>query len=212
MISSYPTTLANAVALRKTPDMSEPVRIAVLLSGTGRTLRNLLERIEAGSLNARIEVVISDRTDSPGLTHARVASIRTEVVSPNSEMSDRIFAICREENVQLVCMAGFLRLLKIAPDFSTRVLNIHPAMLPAFGGKGMYGHRVHEAVLASGATESGCTVHIADSVYDHGPIVLQLKVPVLPGDTTATLAERVFAVECEAYPRAIQMWAESIMK
>jgi phosphoribosylglycinamide formyltransferase 1 len=107
----------------------------------------------------------------------------------------------------LVCLAGWLNLLPIPDDFHHRVLNIHPALLPAFGGKGMYGRRVHEAVLAAGIRESGCTVHFADNSYDTGPILVQKRVPVLASDTPDTLAARVFAAECAAYPEAIRMAA-----
>ena len=105
-------------------------------------------------------------------------------------------------------MAGFLQFLLVPDDFQDRVMNIHPALIPAFSGKGFYGHHVHEAVIAAGVKESGCTVHFADNEYDHGPILLQRTVPVLPEDTPATLAERVFAAECEAYPEAIRLFAE----
>jgi len=106
--------------------------------------------------------------------------------------------------IDLVLLAGFVHLYLFPPKWAGRVLNIHPALLPRFGGKGFYGRRVHEAVLRSGARESGCTVHFADERYDHGPIILQKKVPVLPGDTPESLAERVFQAECEAYPEAIR--------
>ncbi|MCI0703467.1 MAG: phosphoribosylglycinamide formyltransferase, partial [Planctomycetia bacterium] len=111
-------------------------------------------------------------------------------------------------NPDLVCFAGWLHLLPIAPDFHHKVLNIHPALLPAFGGKGMYGHHVHEAVLNYGAKVSGCTVHFADDTYDTGPILVQRAVPVKEEDTPDTLAARVFAAECEAYPEAIRLIAE----
>jgi folate-dependent phosphoribosylglycinamide formyltransferase PurN len=109
-------------------------------------------------------------------------------------------------------MAGFLQLLRIPDDFAGRVLNIHPALLPAFGGQGMYGRRVHKAVLAAGVKESGCTVHVADNEYDHGPIVLQRTVEVRPDDTPEALADRVFAAECEAYPEAIRLFAEGKLR
>jgi phosphoribosylglycinamide formyltransferase 1 len=113
----------------------------------------------------------------------------------------------RHANPDLVCLAGWLHLLPIPDDLRHRVLNIHPSLLPAFGGKGMYGRHVHEAVLAYGAKVSGCTVHFADDSYDTGPILVQKCVPVLTGDTPDTLAARVFAAECEAYPEAIRLIA-----
>jgi folate-dependent phosphoribosylglycinamide formyltransferase PurN len=107
-----------------------------------------------------------------------------------------------------VCLAGFLQLLRIPEDFAHRVMNIHPALLPAFGGKGMYGRHVHETVLAYGAKISGCTVHFADNEFDHGPVILQRSAPVLTDDTPGSLAARVFEQECQAYPAAIRLFAE----
>jgi len=181
-----------------------PLRLGVLLSGTGRTLANLVDRIARGTLHAKIAVVISDRPGVLGLTRAREAGLPAFVTRDPEET----FAILRAHRVDLVCLAGYLRLLRIPPDFTGRVLNIHPALLPKFGGKGFYGHRVHEAVLAAGERESGCTVHVCDERYDEGEILVQKRVPVLPGDDPDTLAARVFAAECEAYPEAIALWAE----
>ena len=118
--------------------------------------------------------------------------------------SEHVFEVCDAAGVDLVCLAGWLQLLQIPPRWAGRGLNIHPALLPKFGGQGMYGRRVHEAVLAAGERESGCTVHVVTDAYDAGPIVLQRRCPVLPGDTPDTLAARVFAQECEAYPEAIK--------
>jgi phosphoribosylglycinamide formyltransferase-1 len=124
-----------------------------------------------------------------------------------SSFQERVWDAVRSHEPDLVCLAGWLHLVPIPDDFRHRVLNIHPALLPAFGGKGMYGRHVHEAVLAYGAKVSGCTVHFADNEYDHGPIVLQRVVPVLDDDTPETLAERVFEQECLAYPEAIRLFA-----
>ena len=120
--------------------------------------------------------------------------------------------ILRRRRVELACMAGFLKLWRIPADFKGRVMNIHPALLPDFGGRGFYGHRVHEAVLSSGAGESGCTVHFADNEYDHGPIILQRRVPVLAEDTPESLADRVFEQELVAYPEAIRLFAAGRLK
>jgi phosphoribosylglycinamide formyltransferase-1 len=193
--------------------MGEPIRLAVLLSGGGTTLQNLLDRIADGRLRARVVLVVSNRSDAFGLTRAEGAGIPTAVVSrkehPSHEtFSRQIFALCRQARADLVCLAGFLQLLQVPDDFRGRVMNIHPALIPAFCGKGYYGHHVHEAVLASGAKVSGCTVHFADNEYDHGPIILQRTVPVLDDDTADTLAARVFEQECEAYPEAIRLFAE----
>jgi phosphoribosylglycinamide formyltransferase-1 len=182
------------------------VRLVVLISGGGTTLQNLLDRTRDGRLAAEVVGVVSSRADVPGVERAKAAGIPVTVVErkPSDTFSDRVFAAVRTFAPDLVCLAGWLHLVRIPSDFRMRVLNIHPALLPAFGGKGMYGRRVHEAVLASGAKVSGCTVHFADDTYDTGPVILQKTVPVLDDDTPETLATRVFAAECEAYPEAIR--------
>jgi phosphoribosylglycinamide formyltransferase-1 len=183
--------------------------IAVLLSGGGTTLQNLIDRIAAGDLPARIVQVVSSRADAFGVERARRAGLRVEIVSrrafPDVEsLSQQTFDVCRTAGARLVCLAGYLQLLRIPDDYRMRVLNIHPALLPAFGGKGMYGHHVHEAVLEFGAKVSGCTVHFVDDQYDHGPIVAQQVVEVRDDDTPDSLAARVFAAECEVYPVVIR--------
>lgn len=186
-----------------TPDADNPLRLGVLLSGTGRTLVNLCARIAAGALAAEVVVVISDRPGVLGLQHARRAGLPAFVTRD----ARTTFDLLREHRVDLVLLAGYLRLLPIPADFAGRVLNIHPALLPKFGGKGMYGHRVHAAVLAAKEPESGCTVHFCDDQYDHGAILLQRRVPVFEDDDEDRLAARVFEAECEAYPAAIAAWA-----
>ena len=193
--------------------MNEPIRLAVLLSGQGTSLQNLLDRIADGRLAAEVVLVVSNRFDAFGLERARRAGVPTAVVersecASRDEFGRRIFDLCREAKVDLVCLGGFLQLLPIPDDFAGRVMNIHPALIPAFCGKGFYGHRVHEAALEMGVKVSGCTVHFADNVYDHGPIILQRVVPVLDNDTPDTLAARVFEQECEAYPEAVRLFAE----
>jgi phosphoribosylglycinamide formyltransferase-1 len=188
------------------------VDLAVLLSGGGRTLQNFIDQIAAGKLDARIRVVVSSRRDAAGVRRAREAGIPCHVVErrrfgSGEEFSAAITEVLEPYAVDLVLLAGFLQLYLFPDKYRGRVLNIHPGLLPRYGGRGMYGHHVHEAVLAAGDTESGCTVHLADHEYDHGPIVLQRRVPVLPGDTPETLAERVFAAECEAYPEAVRLFA-----
>ena len=191
--------------------------IAVLISGGGTTLQNLIDRIDAGRLPARIVQVVSGRTDAFGLERARRAGLPVEVVPrrafPNiAEFSERTFGLCRAAGAELVVLAGYLQLLQIPDDYRHKVLNIHPALLPSFGGKGMYGQHVHEAVLAYGAKVTGCTVHFADNEYDHGPIILQRPVPVLDDDTPDTLGQRVFDAECDAYPEAIHLFADGRLK
>jgi phosphoribosylglycinamide formyltransferase-1 len=188
-----------------------PHRLAILLSGSGRTLENLLDEIGAGRLAASIEVVVSNRSDVRGVEVARRAGVPTHVLPKGSKSpaawSDEIFAVCRTARADLVVMAGFLQLVEIPADFAGRVINIHPALLPAFGGRGFHGMHVHRAVLARGCTVSGCTVHLVDNEYDHGRILLQKTVPVLPDDTPESLAARVFAEECRALPEAIRRFA-----
>ena len=187
------------------------LRLAVLLSGSGRTLENLLACIRAGTLPAEIGVVVSSRGDVRGVEIARAAGLPVHVLPPRDRppaaWSADIFDRCRAAAADLVVLAGFLHLVEIPPDFADRVINIHPSLLPAFGGRGFYGMHVHRAVLAAGATGSGCTVHLVDGEYDHGRILLQERVPVLADDTPESLAARVFAAECRALPEAIRRLA-----
>ncbi len=188
----------------------KPLRLAVLLSGTGRTLVNLQERIVAGRLDAVIEVVISSRAGVFGIERANELGLRCEVVDRRSLSREAFQSGITDAigSVDLVVMAGFLSLWQIPAQYTSSVINIHPALLPEFGGAGMYGHRVHEAVIQSGKNESGCTVHYCDNEYDHGPIILQRRVSVDQCETPDTLADKVFDQECIAYPQAIQLFAE----
>ena len=183
-----------------------PAKLAVLISGSGSTLQNLIDRIADGSLPATIVSVVASRRGILGIERAERVGLPVTVIErkPADTFSERTFAAIRESGADLVILAGWLHLLLIPADFENRVLNIHPSLLPAFGGPGMYGRHVHEAVLISGAKVSGCTVHFADNSYDTGPILLQREVPVLEGDTPETLAARVQAAECTAYPEAIR--------
>jgi phosphoribosylglycinamide formyltransferase 1 len=190
-----------------------PFRIAVLISGGGTTLNNLIEKISLGSLRVEIALVVSSAPDARGLQFAQDAGIPAEVVQrkdfrSQDDFSKAVFACCRHARVDLVVMGGFLKRLTIPEDFANRVTNIHPGLIPAFCGQGYYGHHVHEAVLEYGAKLSGCTVHFADNQYDHGPVIQQKAVPVLDDDTPETLAARVFEAECEVYPEAIQLIAD----
>lgn len=195
-----------------TRPLDRPIRLGVLISGAGTTLVNFLRRIEAGQLRAEIPIVIGSRPKIGGLEHAQKAGIRAEVVARKQcksveDFSDRIFSSLREARVDLVVLSGFLSLIRIPEDFTNRVLNIHNALIPSFCGKGLYGLKVHTAALARGVKLSGCTVHFADNLYDHGPIIVQKAVPVLEDDTPETLAARVFEAECEAYPEAIRLFS-----
>jgi phosphoribosylglycinamide formyltransferase-1 len=190
-----------------------PLPIAVLISGGGTTLRNLLQRAAAGLLCVDIKLVISNTAKAGGLQFAAEADLPARIIRPGAyataaAFSEAIFQACRDAEVQLVVMAGFLKHVLVPPDFEHRVTNIHPGLIPAFCGQGYYGLRVHQSVLEYGAKVSGCTVHFVDNQYDHGPIILQRVVPVHDDDTSHTLAARVFEAECEAYPQVLQWIAE----
>ena len=184
--------------------------IAVLVSGGGRSLENLAEQIAAGDLDARIALVLSNRADAFALERARRLGLEAVAV-PHGEhasaedFSRAVFEEIESRDCELVVLAGFLRLLLLPRDWVGRVLNIHPALLPAFGGKGFYGDRVHRAVLEAGVRETGCTVHYVTNEYDAGPNVLQRRIPVQPGETAEHLAGRVFEEEKLALPEACRL-------
>lgn len=195
---------------------ASPLPIGVLLSGGGSTLANLLERLADGRLRGlRIAVVISSRADVRGVEIARAANLPTQVIRPRDhagpgEFSDAITACLAGAGVQLVAMAGFLSFWQIPPQFAGRVINIHPSLLPSFGGAGMHGLRVHDAVIAAGVRETGASVHVADNeAYDHGPVLARVRVPVDPTDTPETLAQRVLTAERELYPFVLQQIADN---
>ena len=189
-----------------------PIRLGVLISGGGRTLLNLVEHIEAGLLPAEVTSVLTSR-DCPGVQRAAEVGLGCRIIPRNDfdsheAFSETVFAELREQQVDLVVLAGFLSLLRIPDDFLYRVINVHPALIPAFCGHGNYGSRVHRAAIERGVKVSGCTIHFADQQYDHGPIILQKAVPVLDDDTADSLAARVFEAECEVYPEAIKLLLE----
>ena len=192
--------------------LDRPIRLAVLISGGGTTLANLSAKIRDKKLDAEINLVIASRPNCGGVPRAAELGLRCEVIQRKSfptvdEFSATIFSQCRQAEVDLVICGGFLALLTIPADFLGRIMNIHPALIPSFSGKGFHGSHVHEAVLKRGCKVSGCTVHFVDGEYDHGPIILQHTVPVLDDDTATELAARVFAAECDALPEAIRMFA-----
>ena len=178
-----------------------------MISGGGRTLLNLLVRCRAGELRADLALVIASRA-SPGVDRAREQGVPVEVI-PGRIPAPELEKLLQKHRVDWVVLAGYLNLVDIPASYRGRVINIHPALLPRFGGKGMYGRKVHEAVLAAGERESGCTVHLADEEYDRGRIILQRRCPVYPEDTPETLGERVFELELDAYPDALKMLLES---
>ncbi len=172
----------------------------------------LIEACHARKVPAEIVLVVSPKADSPAAIRAEELGVAVSVLSAKSETySDDLAQVLAQSEVEWICLAGYMTKLpgNVLASYPARVLNIHPALLPKFGGKGMYGHHVHEAVIHAGETESGCTVHIVTEEYDEGPIVLQLRCPVLPEDSPETLAERVLKLEHEAYPRALNGVIES---
>jgi len=189
------------------------VRLAILLSGGGTTMVNIHEQIQAGRLNAEIAVVVSSRAQVKGVERARGIGLEPVIIRKKDhpdieEFSARIKDTLDEAKVDLVIQAGWLCLWLIPPEYENRVMNIHPALLPSFGGQGMWGRHVHEAVLAAGCKISGCTVHFCTNEYDKGPIIVQRSCPVEPDDDADSLAGRVFEQECIAYPEAIKLFAE----
>lgn len=194
-----------------------PIKLAVLLSGSGTTLQNLVDEIAAGRLDAQIVAVIGSRDGLMGVDRARAANLSTHIVNPKAcespaAFSEQVFSICRDAKADLVVMAGWLCLLNFPNDFSGRVMNIHPALLPSFGGKGMFGQRVHQAVLDHGCKVSGCTVHFVDATYDTGPIVIQRTCEVRDDDDAHALAARVFEEEKRAYPEAIRLFQRGALR
>lgn len=188
-----------------------PIPTAVFLSGGGRTLSNLIDQSD---LPIDIRLVISSSAKVKGVEVAKNAGIETIVVRKTKELSDEaychaMFDPCVAAGAELVVMAGFLKHVIIPDGFENKVINIHPSLLPAFGGEGMYGNRVHQAAIDRGVQISGCTVHYVDNQYDNGPIVLQKSCEVKAADTATSLAARVFDLECEALPEAIQKIART---
>ncbi len=193
--------------------MKDPLPLVVLISGTGSTLQHLIEQIRQGHLSARIVKVISSRAHVLGVERAKQAHLPTEIISRKSFSSWEDFATATFDSIQqteaqYVILAGYMQRLMIPRAYENRVLNIHPSLLPAFGGQGMYGHHVHEAVLEYGAKVTGCTVHFVDEEYDHGPIIAQTPVWVEAEDTPESLAARVQQAERALYPEVIQALAE----
>ena len=192
--------------------MTRKLRLGVLVSGGGRTMLNIADCIDRGDLPASVAVVISSCNEAAAVHRARDRGFDVRVAlqknfTDEKEMHDAITSLLLEHLVDLVCLSGYMRWYRVDSSFEQRVMNVHPALLPDFGGQGMYGRHVHRAVLDSNATVSGCTIHFVDDQYDHGPIILQRTCPVLPGDDVDHLAGRVFEQECLAYPEAIRLFA-----
>ncbi|MFC1636412.1 phosphoribosylglycinamide formyltransferase [Planctomycetota bacterium] len=191
----------------------EPIRLGILISGGGTTLINILDTIDQGRLNAKVVLVISSRSTVKGVERAKNAGLDVKIIRKNDHPDIDVFSKRLEDelvaaNVDLVVQGGWLCLWKIPAKYENRVMNIHPALLPSFGGQGMWGHHVHEAVLKAGCKVSGCTVHFCTNEYDKGPIIVQRTCEARDDDTPDTLAARVFEQECIAYPQAIRLFAE----
>ena len=215
-IEGKPQAKPTPAAQNKKPCPPEAgkIRLGALISGGGTTLMNILEYINKGRLNAEVAVVISSRATVAGVERAKAAGLDVKIIRKKDhpdvdEFSKRVEEELVAANVDLVVQGGWLCLWKIPARYENRVMNIHPALLPSFGGKGMWGHHVHEAVLAAGCKISGCTVHFCTNEYDKGPIIVQRSCPVKDDDSPETLAARVFEQECIAYPQAIKLFAEN---
>ncbi|MCH2596269.1 MAG: phosphoribosylglycinamide formyltransferase [Pirellulales bacterium] len=195
----------------------KPLKMAVLISGSGRTLKNFIDLKGEDKLPIDLRLVISSSAEAGGLTHAKNADIPTRVIlrsefASHEDYGKAIFSECRAAHVEYVVMAGFLKLVPIPDDFAGQVLNIHPSLIPSFCGQGMYGDRVHREVLEYGAKVTGCTVHFVDNQYDSGPVIWQQPVPVFDDDTASSLAARVFEAETEAYPHVLRLLAAGKIK
>lgn len=199
------------------PALNHPIRLAVLLSGSGTTLQKFLDLIAEGQLQAQVCCVGSSRADAYGLQRAAQSSVPTftavrKEYSTAQQHSAAINDFLMPYKPDLILLAGFMVLYHPPQEMQMRVMNVHPALLPMFGGKGFYGHHVHEAVLEAGVKVTGATVHFVDSTYDTGPIILQKPVMVEHDDTPDTLAERVQAAEREIYPEAVRLFAEGRLR
>jgi phosphoribosylglycinamide formyltransferase-1 len=175
------------------------LKMAVLLSGSGRTLDNFHERIHRGSLAGEIQVVVSNVAGVLGLSKAEKYGYPAFHAKDNGQINKILTAY----DIDIVCLAGYLKLYTPPPELARAVINIHPSLIPSFCGDGFYGHHVHDAVKKRGCTVSGCTVHFANENYDEGPIILQKCVELSYEDDADTIADKVFAIECEAFPDAI---------
>ena len=192
----------------------DPLRVAVLLSGEGTSLENLCEQIDKGRVPARVVAVLSSKVEVGGLRRAENRGIPARAV-PRREhpdvdgFNDRLHEALLPHDVELVALLGFLSPFQLRGRYEGRVINVHPALIPAFSGKGFYGRRVYDAVLAKGVKVTGATVHFVDEEYDHGPIILQEAVPVNEDDDVASLQERVTAAERRLVPEAVRLIAEN---
>lgn len=191
------------------------IKYAILVGSKGRgsNMAALLTGSASGTVPAECSLVVSPKAETPAILRAQALGVKTEVLPYKSESyGDKLMALLRENQVEIICLAGYMTLLpcEVVEAYRGRILNIHPALLPKFGGKGMYGHFVHEAVLAAGETESGCTVHYVTEEYDEGAPIIQKMCRVLPDDTVETLSARVLDLEHAAYQEALTLVAQRI--
>lgn len=211
----YPFLEAAKQAALQERLMSDTRKVTAvfLISGAGTTMENLLQRAQDGTCRMQPVGVIASKEGVPGIARAQKFNVPVQVV-PRTDFTDaaafsrQVFKLIAAVRPDVVLLAGFLSYLHLPDKYKGKVLNVHPSLLPRFGGKGMYGIKVHKAVLRAGEKETGCTVHYVDEVYDRGPIILQRKVPVLANDTPESLQARVQEAEREAYPEAINLYAE----
>lgn len=190
--------------------------LGIFASGRGSNFQAIVRAIQEGKLSAQVKILISNNPEAGAIAFAKSQGIPVEVISSKDFPTREAFVntlaeVLESHEVDFIALAGYLKRIppEIVHRYRNRILNIHPALLPSFGGKGMYGLKVHEAVLASGCKVTGVTIHLVDEEYDAGPIVLQQCVPVMDDDTPETLAERVLQVEHELYPKALQLFAEN---
>jgi len=189
-------------------------RIALFFSGTGGNALNLLEACRDGRIPAEVVLAVASTPKAGGIPRLEAAGIPVRVALRSAHPDDAshsqaCYALAEAAGAELIALCGWLKKLEVPPHWEGRIVNIHPGLLPAYGGAGMWGMHVHRAVLAAGASESGCTVHLVDNLYDHGRILAQARVPVLPDDTAETLQRRVYEQEMRLYPMALAEFLET---
>jgi formyltetrahydrofolate-dependent phosphoribosylglycinamide formyltransferase len=193
------------------------INIAVLVSGQGRgsNMQSIVDACASGQIDGEVAVVIGVKEDAPAIERATSAGVETVVIDPKDfgnadDYNEALLDVLKEREIDLICLAGYMRMLgqSIIDTFRNRIMNVHPALIPCFAGKGMFGHHVHEAAIKRGVKISGCTVHFVDENYDEGPIILQTVVPVEDDDTPDDLAARILPEEHKTYARAIALFAE----
>ena len=190
------------------------MRLALFFSGTGGNALNLLRACRDGRVPAQVVLALASTPKAGGIPRLEAEGVPVAVVTrpafpDDAAFSGECYARAEAAGAELIALCGWLKKLEVPDRWAGRILNIHPALLPAFGGAGMWGMHVHRAVLAAGARESGCTVHLVDNVYDHGRILAQARVPVLAGDTPEALQQRVYAQEMRLYPEALAAYLAS---